>query len=401
VVRPIRRGPLYAVGSGRFIVGRLSEATHSGEVMGGEDRSPGSVVAVLASSLHELEPFEAEWDALAVASGSPFAAPAWVKAWFEHLPPEGSRLHVVFVSKGDRLVGVGPFCGVGGTLFQAGRGAGIAPPLAASGMRDEVGAAIAAALAGDQRPPTRMELTFHRSSGDWAAAVGGAWPGRTVWQRRDAEHVVPYIELGDDFEGWMQAKSSSFRRETRRKRKKLDESGAAFRYADAASLESDVGEFMRLHRQRLAGQGGTGLTDSGVERMLVAVGRELLESGRFRLLCLEVGDTFVAGQLLLGAGSELSAWNSGFDEGYSELSPSMQCLIRALEDASGSGARTMSLGPGGQEYKSRLADAEDALESHLLVPRGRRYPLVRLEIGARQLNKNLRAAVRRRLPAGR
>ncbi|HEY2478689.1 MAG TPA: GNAT family N-acetyltransferase [Solirubrobacterales bacterium] len=348
-----------------------------------------------------MRPFEAEWDALAVASGSPFAAPAWVKAWFEHLRPERSRLRVVFVSDGARLVGVGPFCAVGGTLFPVGRGAGIAPPLAASGMRDAVGVAIAASLAADERTPTRIELTFARSSGDWAAAIGGAWPGRPLWRRRDAEHVVPYVELGDGFDEWMAAKSSSFRREARRKRKKLDEAGARFRYADAASLERDVTEFMRLHRQRLAGQGGTGLTDRGVERMLVAVGRELLASGRFRLLCLEVGDTFVAGQLLLGAGAELSAWNSGFDEGYSDLSPSMQCLIRALEDASESGARTMSLGPGGQEYKSRLADAEDVLESDLLIPRGPRYPLVRLGIGTRQMNKGLRAAVRRRLPAGR
>lgn len=368
--------------------------------MAGQSRSSGRLVAAVASSSREIEPFEAEWDALAVASGSPFAVPAWVKAWFDHLRPEGSRLRVVFVSDGDRLVGVGPFCAVAGDYFPVGRGVGIAPPLAASGMRDEVGAAIATALAGDQRPPTRIALTYGRAGGDWAAAIGDAWPGRAVWRRPDAEHVVPYVELGDGFDEWMKAKSSSFRRETRRKRKKLDEAGAGFRYADAASLERDVTEFMRLHRRRLAGQGGTGLTDSGVERMLVVVGRELLASGRFRLLCLEVGDTFIAGQVLLGAGPELSAWNSGFDEDYSELSPSMQCLIRALEDAAGSGARTVSLGPGDRDYKSRLADTEDALESHLLVPHGRRYPLVRIGIGARRLNKDLRAAVRRRLPAG-
>jgi CelD/BcsL family acetyltransferase involved in cellulose biosynthesis len=343
-----------------------------------------------------MDAFEAEWDALAVDCDSPYAAPAWVRAWFEHLSPERSRPRVVFVSDGDRLVGVGPFCEAGGTCFPAGRGAGIAPPLAAAGMRDEVGAAIAAALAG-QSPPARLELAYHRSDGDWAAAIGEAWPGRAAWSRRDAEHVVPYVELGDSFEEWMKEKSASFRREARRKRKKLDEAGAAFRYSDAASLQGDVDEFMRLHRQRLAGQGGTGLTDSGVERMLVAVGRELLESGRMRLLCLEVGDTFVAGQLLLGAGVEQSAWNSGFDEEYSDLSPSMQCLIRALEDAEGTGARTMSLGPGSQAYKSRLADAEDALEIHLLVPRGPRYPLVRLGIGVRQLSKDVRTATRRRL----
>jgi CelD/BcsL family acetyltransferase involved in cellulose biosynthesis len=383
------------------MVGRLSEVTHSSGATGGRSRAAGSLPTVVAASMQEAEVYAPEWDALAVASKSPFSAPAWVGAWFEHLRPERSSVRIVFVFDGDRLVGVGPFCAAGGTCFPAGRGAGVAPPLAAGGMRDEVGAAIAAALAGGPRPTTRVELTYQPAAGDWAMAIGGAWPGRAVWQRREAEHVVPYVTLEDSFEQWMKAKSSSFRRETRRKRKKLDEAGAGFRYADAASLERDVTEFMRLHRQRLAGQGGTGLTDSGVEPMLVAVGRELLESGRFRLLCMEIGDTFVAGQMLLGAGSELSAWNSGFDEAYSELSPSMQCLIRALEDSSESGARTMSLGPGGQEYKSRLANGQGSLETHLLVPRGPRYPLVRLGIGARQLSKELRAAARRRLNSSR
>jgi CelD/BcsL family acetyltransferase involved in cellulose biosynthesis len=382
------------------MVPRLSEATHSGEATGGQGRAPGAPAVVVATSPAEMAPFEAEWDALAVACGSPFSAPAWVKAWFEHLGPRGSAPHVAFVSAGERLIGVVPLCAAGGSLFPAGRGAGVSPPLAAAGTREPVGAAVASALAADG-PPARVELTFPRSGGDWAAAVGDAWPGRPAWRRREAEHVAPYVELGEGFEEWFKAKSSSFRRETRRKRKKLDEAGAGFRYADEASLERDVDEFMRLHRQRLSGQGGTGLTDSGVERMLVAAGRDLLASGRFRLLCMEVGDAFVAGQVLLGAGAELSAWNSGFDERYGDLSPSMQCLIRALEDASGGDARTMSLGPGGQEYKARLADGEDAVETHLVVPRGPRYPSVRLGLAARGLNRSLRAAVRRRLDSAR
>jgi CelD/BcsL family acetyltransferase involved in cellulose biosynthesis len=379
------------------MVRRLSEVTHSSAAPGGRGRAAGSPTVAIASTPDEIEPFAAEWDALAVTAASPFATPAWVRAWFEHLRPRGAELRLVFVSAGGRLIGVGPFYVVGGDCFPAGRGVGIAPPLAAEGRREEVGAAIATALAGTERPPARIELRHHRSDGDWAAAIGDAWPGHAAWRRHEAEHVVPYVELGDDFEEWFKARSSSFRRETRRKRKRLDEAGASFRYADADSLERDVDEFMRLHRQRLSGQGGTGLTDPGVERMLVAVGRELLESGRFRLLCMEVGETFVAGQVLLGAGGELSAWNSGFDEAYGELSPSMQCLIWALEDAAGSGARTMSLGPGPQDYKARLADGEDWLETDLLVPRGPRYPLVRLGIGARGLTARARAGARRRL----
>jgi len=356
-----------------------------------------SLTAEVLTSLEDVRPFEPDWDSLAVASGHPYSAPAWIKAWWEFLRPERSRLCIVFVSDARRLVGVAPFCVVGGIYFPAGRGAAMAEPLAAGGMRQQVGASVATALAAEAPPPRQVELGFRRSAGDWAAAIGDGWDGRAAWRRREAEHVVPSIDLGEGFEEWMKAKSSSFRREARRKRKKLDGVGAEFRYSDATSLERDVTEFMRLHRQRLSGQGGTALTDIGIEQMLVSAGRELLESGRFRLLCLEVEGSFVAAQLLLGAGPQLSAWNSGFDEEYAGLSPSMQCLIRALEDASERGERTMSLGPGDQEYKARLADSEDVLESHLIVPRGARYPLVRLGIGAQGTIRDLRAAARRRL----
>jgi CelD/BcsL family acetyltransferase involved in cellulose biosynthesis len=356
-----------------------------------------ALITETVSSPEAMGPFEADWDALAVASDRPYSTPAWIKSWWENLRPGRSRLCVVFVTDAGRLVGVGPFCAVGDGYFPAGRGAAAAEPLAAPGMQEGVGAAIAAALAAEERAPARLELSFHRSSGDWATAIGRSWKGRPAWHRLQAENAVPYVDLGDGFDVWMQAKSSSFRREARRKRKRLDQAGAEFRYSEEASLERDVTELMRLHRQRQAGQGGTALTDSGVERMLVGLGRRLLESDRFRLLCLEVDGTFIAGQLLLSTGSEFSAWNSGFDEDYSALSPSMQCLIRALEDASERGEQGMNLGPGGQDYKLRLADSTDTLEAHLIVPPGPRHALVRLRIGAEKMNKDLRAMVRRRL----
>lgn len=239
---------------------------------------------------------------------------------------------------------------------------------------------------------------MHGSSPDWAELLGG--PGRPGgrgarrWTR--LETPVPRIDLGEGFEQWLAAKSSRFRREMKRRRRKLEEAGGSFRFATAESLERDVATFMRLHRQRRAGRGGTNLGDDGVERLLVAVGGELLDSGRFRLLSIDLDGEPIAARLLLAAGCEVSAWNSGFEEAHAKLSPSMLSILEVLRDASERGERTMSLGPGGQEYKYRLSNWEDTLYSHVLILPGASSPLARLRL----VPSRIRVGLSGRLSAG-
>lgn len=342
----------------------------------------------------ELGALREQWDGLAVQSERPFAAPAWALSWWDNLRPSGAEMRLVLAHEGDGLVGVVP-------LFCSGRscaplGGGMAPvePLAKPGFERQVAEAATAALADASPRPGSVEIEVHGSSPDWAGLLGEAWTnGRSPWQWTRLEAPTPRIDLGGGFEEWLAAKSSSFRREMKRKRRRLEEAGASFRFTTGESLERDVQAFMRLHRQRLAGQGGTSLTADGVERMLVSVGRELLDCGRFRLLCIDLGDEPIAAQVLLTAGREASAWNSGFDEAHAKLSPSMQCIVEALKDASERGERTMSLGPGGQEYKYRLSNQEDSLSFHVLVPRGSTYPLARLGLIPRQVRARLSAGL--------
>ena len=350
-----------------------------------------------------LDLFREEWDGLAVETRRPFAAPAWVLAWWTHLRSEDTRLRAIFAYQGDRLVGVLPLAVDGRCYSVAGSSVSPVEPLSRAGLESDVAAAIAPVLADLTPHPVSIELKLHSSAPDWAELLGRAWPGRRgVWRWASNETAVPFIDLGHDgFDGWMEAKSASFRRDVRRKRRRLEADGASFRFANRSTLERDVNEFMRLHRIRLAGRGGSSLIGDGVESMLIAAGSELLPAGRFRLLCLEIGEKTVAVQLLLAAGGEVSAWNSGFDEEYADYSPSMQCMVQALEDSIKRGARTMSLGPGGQDYKYRLANRDEHLTRHLLLPRGGAYPLARLRLALRQVRrevgKRLSPEIKRRL----
>jgi CelD/BcsL family acetyltransferase involved in cellulose biosynthesis len=349
-----------------------------------------ALTASIATTADELCGVREEWDDLALQRERPFSAPAWPLAWWDSLRPSGAEMRVVLVHDGDELVGVLPLFCTGGHYAPLGGGTAPVEPLAAPRREREVAEAAAGALERAQPRPTMLEVEAHGSSPGWAVLLGEAWgDGRGAWRWQQSNAPVPCVDLGQGLDRWMAEKSSSFRREAKRKRRRLEEVDASFRFASKESLERDVSAFMRLHRDRLAGQGGSSLQDEGVERMLVAVGRELLPLGRFRLLCIDLDGEPIAAQMLLSAGQELSAWNSGFDEAHAKLSPSMQCILEALRDGSERGERTMSLGPGGQDYKYRLADSEDSLDRHVLIPHGSSYPLARVRLMPRQVRDAL------------
>ena len=330
-----------------------------------------------------------EWDELAVLSERPFSAPAWAMAWWDHLRPDGAALRVVLVRQGEGLAGVVPLFAHRGRLAPIGGAVAPVEPLSRPGLEREVASAAAAVLA--QTPVKLVSLQLHGGSPDWGELLDRDWPGRPgLWRWVESETPLPRIDLGENgFEGWLAAKSSSFRRDLRRNRRSLEENGGTFRFATGSSLNDDVREFLRLHRARRAERGGSDLADDRVEDMLTAVGSDLISSDRFRLLCLDMDGKMIAGQLLIAAGQEVSAWNSGFDEAYAKHSPSMQCIVYALEDASVRGERTMSLGPGGHRYKDRLATEMDCLSSQVLVPFGRSYPAVRLKMFPQQFRRKL------------
>ena len=349
------------------------------------------VVARVVEDAEALDPVRAAWDELAVAAGRPFSAPAWALSWWEQMRPDKSRLQVVVVERDGALAGVVPLYAIGRVSRVLGAELAPAEPLAREGGEEEVAAAASEALRGVEPHARQIEIVEHGSGPAWGALLSrSSAGGRDAWRWVESAAAAPQVDFGDGFDAWMKGKSKSFRRDIRSSRRKLDESGATFRLAGEESLEVDVREFLRLHRMRLSDRGGTNIPEGEeIERMLVAVGRELLPSGRFRLLCLDLGAETIAADLLLAAGPEMSAWNSGFDEAHRELSPIMQCLVHALADSAERGERSMNLGPGSQSYKYRLATSEDRIESSVVVPRCRSYPLTRLRLFPRQARRLL------------
>lgn len=343
-----------------------------------------------------VEPYREEWDRLAVAAERPFSSPAWALAWWRHSRSRRSALRVVAVRASDGgLAGIAPLGverrhGLGRYRFLGAEAGARIEPLARPGAEAEVAAAVASILA---RADPRLDLLhFVRipAESPWPALIAESWPG-TRRARVEVSEVVsaPVVTLGaGSFEEWMGEKSSNFRQQMRRGRRQLEASGASFRTAERSDLDRAVAGLCRLHQARWAGRGGSDALEPGADEALLAAGCELLESDRFRLEGIEVDGELVSSHLFVAAGGEVSYWLGGFDERFAAQRPAMVALVAAVEEGLKRRDRRLDLGPGAQDYKYRLADAEDRLHDVTLVPRSSRYPVARLMLAA--------AAVRRR-----
>lgn len=308
------------------------------------------------------------WDRLAVASWRPLSAPAMVRAWWEHMRPADAELRLIAVWEGDELAGLAPLVRVGRRYSWAGGQVMSGEPLARPGREQALAEAVAAELTTTGPRPVSIELETFESSPSWSTLLCRAWPKpRMLLDRRHRVVSVPRVDLDEDgFDGWMRDRTSKFRRDIKRRRRRLEEAGGSLRITDLSSLRDDVAELLRLHLDRQREESVFGLP--GATEMLVATGEALLPEGRFRLVCVDFDGKMIGGLLLYAAGPLWSAFVSGFDDEFAVYSPNLVSILRVIEEIGESGERCLSLGAGGQSYKYRFATGEEELARHYLVP---------------------------------
>jgi CelD/BcsL family acetyltransferase involved in cellulose biosynthesis len=241
-----------------------------------------------------------------------------------------------------------------------------------------VAAAVATALAAADPYPDLIRLEGLPAKSPWPAYLMSAWPGRRrPWLHKRPSAGAPTVALGaGDIDAWLARRSSNFRQQMRRARRKLEKQGAVFRVSESASeLERDLADFARLHHARWDSRGGSISLRPGTDAMLREAGAELLGERRFRLASIEVDGKVVNSQLFVAAGREVSYWNGGFDDDYARLKPSYVGLVDAIGQALDHGDARLDLGPGEQDYKYRFSDGEDSLEWLTMIPPGPRSKL--------------------------
>jgi CelD/BcsL family acetyltransferase involved in cellulose biosynthesis len=346
-----------------------------------------TLTAEVLDTLEKVEPTVAEWDRLAVGASRPYCAPAWLLAWWRHAAPANARLAVIAVRDGDRLVGIAPFWAERrspGLLWEYSLlGTDITSriePVAARGAIAEVATAVSATLHAADPYPDLIRMEGVPADSPWPAYLLSSWPGRRrPWVHKRPSTGAPTVALdADDLDSWLGKRSSNFRQQMRRGRRKLEKQGAIFRVTESPDeLERDLAEFARLHLARWEWRGGSMSLREGIDAMLHDAGTALLAEGRFRLASVELDGKVINSQLFVAAGGEVSYWNGGFDDAYAALKPSYMGLVDAISRALDAGDHRLDLGPGEQEYKYRFSDGQDTLEWLTLIPPGPRYALAR------------------------
>lgn len=351
-------------------------------------------VAVVSDAA-ALAPYLDAWDALAFAAGRPFCAPGWMLGWWREGRSGNARLRVVLVLEGDRLIGVGPFfaqIGLGLTELRL-LGAGFSHrigPLAVAGEERAAAAAMAEALATLKPRPASIVFEGIDAEDPWPELLADTWPRRRPRLRTDAVMEAPVIHLDGSDEAWLARRTRNFRKLARRTSRRLEEAAVTSRIGGD---EDAVAGFLRLHRLRWQGRGGSNL-DLSAERVVSAAAAEMGGAGRLEVILLEGPDGPISGELILRTGPVAAIWATGFDPAWAQYAPGLQVRLATLRAAAEHGVKLVDLGGGGAEYKVRMADGDMPIVWQTLFPRGARYPLIRLRLAPKQLRNGLRRAAR-------
>jgi len=347
-----------------------------------------------------LAPHLPAWDALAVAARRPYCTPAWMLSWWRHAAPADALLRTLVLVEGDELVAIAPFCArrtAIGPLYEL-LGSPVAAriePLALPGREEEAALAFTRALSKEEPMPAAVRFLFAVRGSPWPELFRRTWPGKVRVIGGEVKRAPSVSLAGRDFDGYMAAREAKFRGKLRRYGRRLEDNGARHRLLDThEEVRRGLADFAELHYGRWEDRGGSGALNPQIERMLQDVEHELLDDGRFRLYAMEIGGRTISAQLFIAAGGEVGYWLGGFDPEWARYGPGNQVVLAAIKDGIERGERRIDLGPGAQEYKLRLADGEDVLESFTLVTRPGRYPLAR----ALGLAKDMRVGLSKRVP---
>jgi CelD/BcsL family acetyltransferase involved in cellulose biosynthesis len=355
---------------------------------------------VIIDDESDLGEIRSQWDALAVKTGKPFSAPAWVLAWWRNVHPKSSGMRVVAVRDGSSLVGLAPLYATrpkGSRSAYEVMAARLSPPaslLVEPSRKEEVCGEVMRALAEAQPKPRSLRLWDQVDPDGFAKLLAKPAPGPGAWIHATPPAPLPLITLeGLSYDDWFGSLSSKFRQEARRRNRRLEDAGARFCLAEEGDLDRVLDAFVELHGARWDDRGGSSALVPGLKAMLAEAAAELLPGGRMRIFTIEVEGRTIAANILVAAGGEVNGWSSGFDDDWGRFSPSIQLTLHAVADAAERGDRLINMGPGRMSYKARLADAEEQVALTSLVPRDSAYPVSRLWFAPHQL----RTAVSRRL----
>ena len=338
----------------------------------------------VVDTLDGLEPYEGEWERLAVECGKPTSRPGWLRPWWEAscAPADhGSRvLRVAMVSEGERLVAVFPMFVVDGNSavpemrLLGQRAFWTVEPLLSDDAPGGTAAVVAQALS--QSAPRTARVTFDLVStrGQWPGELRRRWHGGPAWMLRGRETTSLVIEGPISSEEWVASRSPSWRTEYRRLARRRADAGLEIRRSETPDeVEADVRALARLHHARF-NWGPSWLTQQ-VEEALVQIARLFVGSGDLRVWKVVREEELVAATLFARGGDVTEVLLTAFDPAWTNLGPGLASMVAGIRNDLDTGARLIDFGWGGFKYLQRLSNAARTGTAYELFPGNRTMPI--------------------------
>jgi CelD/BcsL family acetyltransferase involved in cellulose biosynthesis len=360
--------------------------------------SPPALDVELLDTLESARTIAPEWDELAVGQALPLCAPGWMLAWWQHMAPDSAELRVLAIRERGQLLALAPwFTGRGehgrtDLRFLGAENSDRVDILCAPGREREVRDALLRAIRELRPRPDLIAFEAVPARSQWTKRLAGA--GLLLSRYRNSVLPAPSVALpAGPPEAWLAGRSSNFRSQMRRMRRRLEQRGGQVRQiVDSSELEGSIDALLRLHLARWEDRAPSGLARPGMRGLLLTAARTL-GPDRLRLWVAEIDGEPISVQLFHAAGGQIKYWNGGWMEQHADLKPTMLTILAALEDGIARGERSLDLGAGTHPYKLRFADGNDPLAWGGLVVRNRRWPRTRAELAPRVLRFRAKQAV--------
>jgi len=321
------------------------------------------MIMTVAADQLTLEPLgaiadaQAEWTALAEASGNPFATVEWCEAWLEHAAG-GAQQRLFAAVRSGETVAIVPLVVLRGRYVRKARFLGY-------GAANELGPVCA---------PTDRELgiqalrrALEATRRDWDVFVAEALPGEG-WPEQLGAKLVAAVGspvVGGPWPSWdsyLATRSHNFRSELRRKERRLGERGLQARtVSDPEDLTAALDALFELHRDRWGGEASPYF--AGLERFHRAFSAIALERRWLRVRVHELDGRAVAVTHGYRFGGAEWSYQFGRDAEFERGSLGLVASAHAVREAFAEGADAFRLGPGTQAYKLRFATEDPGLQT--------------------------------------
>lgn len=303
-----------------------------------------------------------EWNGLARATrDEPFHRHEFLSAWLESFIP-GSRLRILVKRDEDgRLDAVLPLRAVRGSLC----GVPVRKLITLSNAHscrvdmlarspEEAGAAMLGHLLGDRSWDVLVLKDIPdggRAHGILRAAHRAGLPtGRWISQRS------PVIHLPDSEEEMLGRLDASFRRNMRRRRRRLEERGRVVLecHESGEGLEERLASCLAVEQSGWKGRRGTAiLQDRRVRDFYARLASAASAHGYFTLYCLRLDDRVIAFEYGLTYGGVYYVPKLAYDESLSDCSPGVLLLHEVMRACLARGVRAIDFLGDVAEWKLR------------------------------------------------